>query len=97
MKRFSFFLFLLFSSFLAVSQITLSGYVYERSSKEPLIGANVFIDNKFGSSTDVNGKYEINTQKKAKYKIEVSFVGYKTITKEIKLEKIYGLCISLSS
>ena len=82
MKNFYFSLFFLYP-LLVVSQTNLSGNIYDKSSKEPLIGASVFVDDKFITNTNLEGEYDILIEDKTKYKIEVSFVGYKTIKKEL--------------
>ena len=87
MKFFYFSLLFLFSPLLIISQVNFYGNVYDKSSKETLIGANIFVDNKFITSTDFNGEYEFVIEEKEKYKIEVSFVGYENITKEVNGSK----------
>ena len=59
MKFFYFSLLFLFSPLLIISQVSFYGNVYDKSSKETLIGANIFVDNKFITSTDFNGEYEL--------------------------------------
>ena len=87
MKSVCFSLFFFISPLLIIAQTTLSGNVYDKSSEIPLIGANVFVNDKFITATNVKGEYSFLIENKTKYKIEVSFVGYKAIIKEIKTEK----------
>ena len=55
---------------------TLSGFVYDKSTGETLIGANVFFkDLGTGTSTNVYGFYSI-TVFKGKYEVEISYIGF---------------------
>lgn len=67
---------------------TLKGTVKDKTTKEPLIGATVFIVGTYkGAATDLDGNYEIKDVKHGDYTIKVSFVGY--------TEKLYnGIRIS---
>jgi iron complex outermembrane receptor protein len=86
MKKITIFLFL-FVSILANSQtFTLKGKVVDENN-ESLPGATVLVKElKKGTSTDFNGKFSVNLSKGA-YTIQVSFLGYKTVSKEISLTK----------
>ncbi len=79
MKKLIIIFFVLFSVVTKANEIT--GYVYsiENGQKEALIGANVFtLDKKYGTSTDVNGKFKLLLPKDNKYKsLQVSFISYK--------------------
>lgn len=81
-------LFLTISSYIfAQESYTLSGIVKEQSSGETLIGVNViFNDILRGTTTNEYGFYSI-TLPKGTYSIEISYLGYETIVKEIILEK----------
>ncbi|WP_139959236.1 TonB-dependent receptor [Flavicella sediminum] len=85
-KYSSLLLFLLFSNFLVAQEMfTLSGIVSEESSDETLIGVNIILpDLVKGTTTNGYGFYSI-TLPKGTYKIEVSYLGYKTIAQEINL------------
>lgn len=72
---------------LAVSswaQSTIKGTVVDGS--DPIIGANVFIENTtIGSTTDINGGFAIKTDKTGEVNLVISFVGYETVIKKISL------------
>lgn len=63
---------------------SLSGFVYDSSTGEGLIGANVYLKGiNLGASTNLSGYYVIPNITPGKYELIVSYVGYKTFSKEI--------------
>ena len=86
MKKITIFLFLFVSILTNAQTFILNGKVVNEN-KEPLPGATVLVkeENK-GTSTDFDGKFRINFPK-GKYIIQVSFVGYKSVSKEVSLTK----------
>uniref|UniRef100_UPI004048EEB2 TonB-dependent receptor n=1 Tax=Fulvivirga sp. TaxID=1931237 RepID=UPI004048EEB2 len=74
-------LFLVFQNTLAIQQnkATLSGYVKDAKTEEPLIGATVqLVGTNTGAVTDLDGFYRIENIEPQTYAIAASFVGYKT-------------------
>ncbi len=62
----------------------LSGKVVDEN-QEPLVGATVAVRNQTkGTSTDFNGKFKLNLTK-GTHTIEVSYVGFKSTSQEVKL------------
>ncbi len=63
------------------------GTVIDRSTKEPLIGADVLlVGTSVGSMTDMHGNFMIINIQPGIYSVRVSMIGYKTlITKDVKL------------
>lgn len=62
----------------------ISGKVLDASNKEPLYGANVFIQNTaIGSATDLDGNYKIINLEPGKYNVVYRYLGFKTKTIEI--------------
>jgi len=63
----------------------IAGTVIDRSTKEPLIGANVvLVGTSMGSPTDMDGNYMIINVPPSIYSIRISMIGYKTmITEEV--------------
>jgi len=60
---------------------TITGYIYsiENGKKEALIGANVYSpDRKYGTSTDLDGKFKLQLPNEAYETILVSFIAFKT-------------------
>jgi len=76
----------LISAFNAQSQVTLSGFVLDQKSKEPLFGVNIFIPElTIGTTTDTSGHYKISNLPKRKILVRISYVGYKTIIESVDL------------
>ncbi len=90
------FLFLLgHSSLLSQEKFTLSGTVSESSSNETLIGVNViFPEIGKGVVTNEYGFYSI-TLPQGKYKLQVSYLGFTDIVKEIDLNEDKKLNVQL--
>ncbi len=76
-------------------KITLNGYLKDGESGEELIGATVFVEElKTGVSSNAYGFYSI-TLPKGQYTILFSYVGYKSIVKEVDLKENTELNIEL--
>ncbi|MCX8057467.1 MAG: carboxypeptidase-like regulatory domain-containing protein [Ignavibacteria bacterium] len=77
------------------------GIVRDETSGEPIIGANVIIENTFlGAATDINGKFLIRDVNEGNYSIKVSHIAYqpKILTDVIvKANEITELKITLSN
>ena len=68
------------------NRTTLSGYVKDAASGEPLIGAVVFTrDMTVGVSANEYGYYSLQVPK-GKYVIQCSYAGYQTLTAEFSLQ-----------
>ncbi|HRQ52310.1 MAG TPA: TonB-dependent receptor plug domain-containing protein, partial [Agriterribacter sp.] len=68
------------------SGVSVSGRVSDAQTGEPLAGASVYIaDAKTGAITNANGSYMIRNIAAGNYLIEVSFVGYSSITEQVQL------------
>ncbi len=75
------------SSLFAQQKFTISGTITDSSSNETLIGVNVvFPELQTGTMTNEYGFYSI-TLDKGTYKIQVSYLGFQTITETIVLDK----------
>ncbi len=66
--------------------IIIRGKVSDVANDETLPGVNVVLEDKKGTVTDLKGKYSL-TAVEGKHTLTFSFIGYKTKTKEITLEK----------
>lgn len=70
-------LILLFITKFGFSQNRISGEVSDGQTNETLIGANIIIeDENNGTSTNVNGKFTLTTNKKFPLDIVISYLGY---------------------
>ncbi len=63
-------------SFQSLAQVTIGGYIKEKSG-EPLLGVNVFIEGTYdGATTDLEGKFSITTDRADSMILVASFVGF---------------------
>ncbi|QNM84721.1 TonB-dependent receptor [Polaribacter pectinis] len=95
MKKNIFFLFLFTSILVNAQSFTLTGKVVDED-KQPLPGATILVkETKKGTSTDFEGKFTLELSKGV-YTIEVSFIGYKTISEKITISKNEEYVIQLN-
>jgi hypothetical protein len=81
-------LLLLMSVSLYAQNASVRGFVYDKTTGEPVIFANVVIENTtIGAATDVNGYFVISKLKEGSYNLKIGTIGYETATYPIKLEK----------
>jgi iron complex outermembrane recepter protein len=81
---------IIFFLFITVSyaQVTFSGKVTEKESGEPLIGATVYFPElKSGTSTDKDGSFRILNLPATSLLVQVSYIGYQSITATVDLSK----------
>lgn len=79
----------------------LSGYIKDRDTGEPIIGANVLIEGTYlGAAADLDGYYFINSIEPGTYRVIVSAVGYQKLIFEnvlIRIDLTTNLDVNLSS
>lgn len=70
------------------SATKIKGHVYDQKTGEPIVGASVRIEktNK-GTSTGLDGSFEIKDVERGVLTLRVSYVSYKTVIKEIEIAK----------
>jgi len=78
----------LFAAGSAMAQTgSISGVVSERSSGDPLPGANLLISElEFGASTDADGQYTIDNIPAGTYSIRVNFVGFSQLEQTFEIQ-----------
>lgn len=82
---------------LSKAQYTISGTVAEKSNTF-LPGATIKLKNKAaGTTADTQGKYTLSNLKAGNYTLVVSFIGYESIEKSIKLEADQVINFNLST
>ncbi len=81
---------------LFAQKFNLSGKVTDEN-KNPLTGASVIINKTFmGTITKSDGSFNFEKLKSGNYTLKVSFIGYKTFTKNINLNKDIKIDINLT-
>ena len=96
MKKISIFLFLFVSTLANAQSFTLSGKVVDEN-KNSLAGASILVKEvKKGVSTDFDGNFSFNLEK-GTYTVEVSFLGYSTVSEKITLSKDEEYVIELQT
>ena len=85
--RYFSFLFFLWCSPFFISQTLINGKITDEETGEDLIGASVkIVNSKYGTVSDFNGEFKLQTNIKPPFEIEVSYIGYsaKNLTISIK-------------
>ncbi len=78
---------LLFSLSHLTAQSKVVGFVVDQASNEPLVGANVFLDNtRLGAVTDEKGYFKITDVPEGEYSLVTTLMGYrKMIVQRVKV------------
>lgn len=92
---------LLFVSVMSKAQ-SISGVITSCAGNQPLAGVTVKIAGQsFGTATGTKGNYVLNNVKQGVYTLEFSFVGMKTVKKEVRIEgnrqKTVNVCMEDAS
>lgn len=90
---------LILPNFLLVNKSTsmsdnshVSGFVYDKETREPLPGATVLLEGtKIGTLTNKLGFFVLNNIPQGKYKLIISFIGYERYIEQINIEKKYSI------
>jgi len=86
---------LLIYSLMGQDRSTISGKITDSKTGMALAGANIFeIKSERGTASDAEGQYLLSLPKGA-YKLKVSYIGYKTIQREVELNKNIALDFAL--
>ncbi len=86
MRHFLLFIFSLITINVLSQDANIRGFIYEKESGEPILFCNVFLEGTtIGSSTDINGMYNIPKIKAGNYTIVATFIGYDTTKININL------------
>ena len=82
----------------AQSGYTLFGKILDAQTSEPLIGANVAIENSsMGATTDVEGAFTISSIQGSKHTLLATYVGYEPAQIEVDLRKKTRVTVRLQS
>lgn len=94
--RLLFSLLLLPTLVLAQKQITISGYIQEKGSKESLPNVTIYVANSaFVTTSNSYGFYSLTIPEKEEITLKASFVGYKKLEKTIQLSQNVELNLEL--
>ncbi len=79
------------STILRAQTFTVTGSVTDSVSTESLVGANVILENPrtekvFGAVADQDGNFSIANVSAGMYRLRISFIGYKVLTRRIRVE-----------
>lgn len=72
-----------------------SGVITDANTKEPLIGATVFLNNQTGTATDIDGSFKIVTSE-GSYTFTASYVGYEKQSATITLTERASLVVDIA-
>ncbi len=67
---------------------TIAGQILDAETKQPLLGANVSVQKTLlGASADANGRFRITRVPEGLQQVQISYVGYGTLTLPIKVQR----------
>lgn len=97
MKKYILTIFFCFVSFVCYSQSgTIKGFVYDKSNGEPILFANVLLENTIlGASTDDNGYFVINKVKQGNYTLKVQCLGFKDTVFLVSLTSSFSINLKI--
>lgn len=73
-------------SYLVAQQGIVRGFIYEEETGEPAIFCNIIlVGTTYGASTDINGFFVISKINPGNYTLSVTYLGYDTINKKVKV------------
>ena len=68
---------------------TIKGTIYDQETKEPLIGASIFIASEsIGTASDLDGTFSLTNIRSCStctYALKSTYIGYKNLIKDIEL------------
>ncbi len=98
MKKFFTLVFALFLGATMYAQTTVTGTVTDSADGQPIPGANIKVEGKaLGTTTDFDGKYELQVSQEAPFKIVFSNLGYVSQTVEItKNDQVVDIALAES-
>jgi iron complex outermembrane receptor protein len=80
------------------AQNILSGRVTDQRDKSAIAGATIYVaDVKKGAITDADGNFSISDLPKGKFLVEIKFLGYATVVKEVSVADQTRLDVTLST
>jgi iron complex outermembrane receptor protein len=84
--KFLLYIFFLLTSFTVLGQNSLRGRVTDQTSREPLVGATVYLpDLRQGASTNALGEYQVNNLPKGRFLVQIRLVGYSPLIQTVTI------------
>ena len=78
------------------AQFTINGKVLDGESDGSLPGANIVVANTFkGTFTNNSGEFSLSNLSAGNYELKISYLGYRTLIKEIELESDISIEVKL--
>ncbi|GHT66016.1 collagen-binding protein [Bacteroidia bacterium] len=72
---------------LIAQTISISGYIYDDETREPLMGVTLYnTENQQSTATDTKGHYQLSLPK-GKHTLNISYLGYKSLTEKVNAQK----------
>jgi hypothetical protein len=66
----------------------IEGYIIDSQSKDPLPGANVYLEGTtFGAATDIKGKFVVSQVPAGNYKLVVRYLGYRENSLQVSVKE----------
>jgi hypothetical protein len=76
----------LFSASLFAQKTTIRGKVMDSKSKDPLIGANIYLRDTYdGATSDAEGNFQFETEETGTQVLEAKYLGYDSATQQVNL------------
>jgi iron complex outermembrane receptor protein len=75
---------LLITNFL-IAQVKIQGTVFDKETKESLIGVLISCNNKVFAKSDPDGKFSINLEENKEHEFRITYFGYDTLIVKIKV------------
>lgn len=86
MKRILFICLLQLLVYAAYGQFTISGKIIDETGN-PLPGANIILENTYhGTSTDLKGNFVFSKIRKGEYVLKITYIGYASVNKKVKVD-----------
>ncbi|HEU4555499.1 MAG TPA: TonB-dependent receptor [Chitinophaga sp.] len=97
MKQYLLLLWLLISTTVLYAQKNISGTVTDKSNGRPLAGVSIIIQGNStnGAHTDANGHYQLQAPARGSYRLQASYLGYRTFTTTLQGNTANTLDIAL--
>jgi len=86
---------LILSSF-SINAATIKGFVYDKNTREQLVGAIVSLSGtKYGTATELDGRFTIHNVLAGTYKLKVEFVSYESQEMDITITENQELTVKI--